>query len=70
MSDAKDAKRWKFLLLGKGAVYPVYSEDGDLIGVNVETATDIWECESPEEVNSAMDIAIYRDGLDEPPSMH
>lgn len=50
-----DAKRWKFLLSGNVEVSHLYSEEGHMIGMVLETDTEIVECYSPSEINAVVD---------------
>ena len=50
-----DAKRWKFLLSGNVEVMHIYSEEGHMIGMLLETDMEIVECYSPLEINAVID---------------
>lgn len=68
--STKDEERWRFILTGNVAIYPLVDEDGNTICLAVETETDIWECASPSEVNNAIDIAMHRHNHSQPNSLH
>jgi len=53
MKDSE--KRWLFLLSGNVEVRHLYSEDGDMVGMMLESHDEIVECFSPMEVNSTID---------------
>lgn len=55
----KEAKRWDFLLRGYVIVTPIHNEDGEVEYMLVETELSAAKCYSPEEVNEAVDIAMY-----------
>lgn len=50
-----DAKRWRFLLSGSVEVSHLYSDDGVMVGMLLETDTEIVECYSPQEINAVID---------------
>ena len=50
-----DTKRWQFLLSGNVEVTHIYGEEGQMIGMVLETDMEIVECYSPQEINSVID---------------
>ncbi len=50
-----DAKRWLFLLAGNVEVSHLYSDDGQMIGMRLETDLEVVDCFSPTEINAALD---------------
>ena len=50
-----DAKRWRFLLSGCVEVSHLYNDDGMMVGMLLETDTEIVECYSPQEINAVVD---------------
>lgn len=68
--NEKDAKRWQFVREGKIAIFPMLDEEGDMIGMFVETPTAAWECYSPKELDDNVDIAIHRQEFYEPSTLH
>lgn len=50
-----DEKRWRFLLAGFVEVTHLYDEEGTMIGMMLETDTEVVECFSPMEINAVMD---------------
>ena len=50
-----DAKRWRFLLSGNVEVSHLYNDDGQLVGMVLETDTEIVKCFSPLEINAVVD---------------
>ena len=50
-----DTKRWQFLLSGNVEVTHIYGEEGQMIGMVLETDMEIVECYSPQEINAVVD---------------
>lgn len=50
-----DEKRWRFLLAGFVEVTHLYDEEGNMIGMMLETDTEVVECFSPMEINAVVD---------------
>lgn len=56
----KSLKRWNFVLSGQVSVGPVHNEEGDIAYMIVESDEHFAKCRDSEELNIAMDIAIYK----------
>ncbi len=65
MGESKEAKRWRFLLAGNVYVSPMLDEDGNVACMLVETEAWATKCYSAQEVNDAVDRAMYmaREGI-------
>ena len=50
-----DAKRWKFLLSGNVEIKHIYTDEGQMVGMVLETDMEIVECYSPQEINAVVD---------------
>lgn len=48
-------RRWMFLLSGNVEVSHLYSDDGVMVGVLLETDMEAAECYSPQEINAVVD---------------
>jgi hypothetical protein len=61
MNDEKKIlKRWSFLLSGQVVIAPALDEDGDIDFMIVESEDYFAKCYSPDDVNNAVDIAMYK----------
>jgi hypothetical protein len=58
--DNRAALRWKFVLDGMATVRPEMDEDGCVEYMLVETEHSAVKCFSPQEVDTAIDIAMYK----------
>lgn len=56
----KNLKRWNFVLSGQVSVGPVHNEEGDIAYMILESDEHFAKCRDSEELNIAMDIAIYK----------
>lgn len=54
-----DKDRWQFLLAGFVEVTHIYDTDGIMIGMSLETDTEVIDCFNPDDVNSTIDRLIY-----------
>lgn len=54
------AIRWKFVLDGLATIRPEMNEDGAVEYMMVETEFSAVKCYTPQEVDTAIDIAIYK----------
>lgn len=66
----QDIKRWRFLLTGSVGIYPLVDDEGNTVCMVVETDMDVWECDTPSEVNDAIDMALYKYELGTSSSVH
>ncbi len=48
-------KRWAFILAGNVEITHLYNDEGDMIGMLLETDFETAECYSPQEVTNAVD---------------
>ena len=60
IEDEKNLKRWHFVLSGQVAVGPVHDDDGVVAYMVVQSDEHFAKCRDSEELNIAMDIAIYK----------
>ena len=57
--ESKAAKRWQFILDGMATVTPEFSGTGEVEYMMVATDFSATKCYTPDEVDAAIDIAIY-----------
>ena len=59
----KASERWKFVLEGLASIVPEFNELGEVEYMLVETQYSATRCYSPEEVDTAIDIAMHQINL-------
>lgn len=64
------AKRWRFMMSGNVTVSPVIDEDGEVMYMLVQTDEAATKCYSPQEVEKAVDIAMFHAQFDRYVFMH
>jgi hypothetical protein len=50
-----NSKRWLFLLSGNVEITHIYAEDGQMIGMVLESDMGVVECFSPMDINATID---------------
>lgn len=60
IEDEKTLKRWHFVMSGQVSIAPVCNEDGEVMYMVVESNEHFAKCRNSEELNIAVDIAIYK----------
>ena len=56
-------RRWLFILEGRVEIKHILDEQGNMIGMSLETDLEILDCYSPDEVTVAIDRLMQMENL-------